>query len=440
MTNYTTFPTGAHDDDSVFIDYAKNIGIAYRNQAMELINLCRHFSHLAPQLAHQNDDLRRVLRVCDLALRSAADSGKEVTDKANQRFREATQVLGRYSERWNPGQQDQLKPSSIRVDERMEMSKWEDSLTWSLTAFETSFNDFKDDWGSTTTINFVLLRSPLASVRDPETVIVRQVLGTSPRLSDILWNFSRFRGRARITLEQNPHFYSTGSLPTDKSGYMPWFKFSPIKDFGKQWSQLQTIYVLVDRPGSVYLQTKQMNRGFGNVWMINDFLIFKDHRGSLEGEQLVRLSVLPGNLWYCEQRIAFSDSGVHGRSDHRSIRPIMTAPFPSPAPGSGRSFEDWTVLSHESSHSIHIHIYDAEQFRLPGSTVDVDLLPPPPPTSERPGYHVLYTSIESTNDDILFNIFNCYRLIDEKSWNLRLGWCKLSHVCRRWRNFLYGSA
>ncbi|KAH8999890.1 hypothetical protein EDB86DRAFT_618187 [Lactarius hatsudake] len=67
-------------------------------------------------------------------------------------------------------------------------------------------------------------------------------------------------------------------------------------------------------------------------------------------------------------------------------------------------------------------------------------LPPPPPTSERPGYHTLYTSIESINDDILFNIFNYYRLIDVKSWNLRLGWCKLSHVCRRWRNLLYGSA
>ncbi|KAH9021673.1 hypothetical protein EDB83DRAFT_91324 [Lactarius deliciosus] len=241
---------------------------------------------------------------------------------------------------------DQLEPSSIRVDERMEMAKWEDSLT----AFGTSFDDLKDDWGSTTTINFVLLRSPLASVRDAETVIVRQVLGTSPRLSDILWNFSRFKDRARITLEQNPHFYSTGSLPTDESAYMPWFKFSPIKDFGKQWPQLRTIYVLVDRPGHVFLETKQINRSFGNVWMVNDFLIFKDHRGSLEGEQLVRLSVIPGNLWYCERRIAFPDSGVHARSDHRFMRPIVTTPLATPAPASGRLFEDWTVLSHSASH------------------------------------------------------------------------------------------
>ncbi|KAH8999889.1 hypothetical protein EDB86DRAFT_3075578 [Lactarius hatsudake] len=288
------------------------------------------------------------------------------------------------------------------------MSKWEDSLTRSLTAFgETSFNDFKDDWGSTTAINFVLLRSPLASVRDPETVVVRQVLGTSPRLSDILWNFGRFEGRAH------------------ESGYMPWFKFSPIKDFGKQWPQLQTIYVLVDRPGSVYLQTKQINRCFGNVWMINDYLIFKDHRGSLEGEQLVRLSVLPENLWYCEQRIAFPESGVQWPiGSVVPFDPIMTAPFATPAPGI----------------RVREVVRGLDSSELPGSTVDMDQLLPPPPTSERPGYHVLYTSIESTNDDILFNIFNYYRLIDEKSWNLRLGWCKLSHVCRRWRNLLYGSA
>ena len=47
----------------------------------------------------------RVLRLCDLALHSAADSGNEVTEEANQRFNEATQVLSRYSERWHPAHQ-----------------------------------------------------------------------------------------------------------------------------------------------------------------------------------------------------------------------------------------------------------------------------------------------------------------------------------------------
>ena len=42
-------------------------------------------------------------------------------------------------------------------------------------------------------------------------------------------------------------------------------------------------------------------------------------------------------------------------------------------------------------------------------------------------------------DDILLGIFNCYRLGDENGWNVRLGWCKLSHVCRRWRHLIHSS-
>jgi hypothetical protein len=44
------------------------------------------------------------------------------------------------------------------------------------------------------------------------------------------------------------------------------------------------------------------------------------------------------------------------------------------------------------------------------------------------------------NYDILFFIFNHYRLDEENGWNNRLGWCKLSHVCRRWRHLVYCSA
>jgi hypothetical protein len=102
---------------------------------------------------------------------------------------------------------------------------------------------------------------------------VTEVLSANPSVSEILWNFSRFEGRARITLEQNPHFYS--SLPIDENAHTPWFNFSPIEDFGNQWRHLLTIYVLVDRPGRVFLETKDLNRSFGNVWMMNDSLIFK---------------------------------------------------------------------------------------------------------------------------------------------------------------------
>ncbi|KAH9060649.1 hypothetical protein EDB87DRAFT_571076 [Lactarius vividus] len=67
-------------------------------------------------------------------------------------------------------------------------------------------------------------------------------------------------------------------------------------------------------------------------------------------------------------------------------------------------------------------------------------LPPPPPTRPRYEYDVLYTTIDRLNNDILLCIFNYYRLDDENGWNVQLGWCKLSHVCRRWRHIIYSSA
>ena len=38
----------------------------------------------------------RVLRTCDFALHSAANSGQKVTHKANKRFEKVTRVLCRY--------------------------------------------------------------------------------------------------------------------------------------------------------------------------------------------------------------------------------------------------------------------------------------------------------------------------------------------------------
>ena len=63
----------------------------------------------------------------------------------------------------------------------------------------------------------------------------------------------------------------------------------------------------------------------------------------------------------------------------------------------------------------------------------------PPPTSER-RYIIQYPVIHWLNDDILLIVFNCYRLDDEYRWNYRFLWCKLSHVCQRWRYLIYESA
>ncbi|KAH8991276.1 hypothetical protein EDB92DRAFT_1946072 [Lactarius akahatsu] len=44
------------------------------------------------------------------------------------------------------------------------------------------------------------------------------------------------------------------------------------------------------------------------------------------------------------------------------------------------------------------------------------------------------------NDDILLSIFDYYRLDKENAWNVRLGWCKLTHVCQEWRYLIFESA
>ncbi len=53
---------------------------------------------------------------------------------------------------------------------------------------------------------------------------------------------------------------------------------------------------------------------------------------------------------------------------------------------------------------------------------------------------MLYTPINMLDDDVLLSVFDYYRLDDKNSWNVRLGWCKLSHVCQRWRHLIYESA
>ena len=116
---------------------------------------------------------------------------------------------------------------------------------------------------------------------------------------------------------------------------------------------------------------------------------------------------------------------------------------------------DWKILSRPASSSNTISIHDAQwppryfedlvRFKTfiilshAHTPTSAKALPPLPPTSERPDYRPLYTSVDALNDDILLIVFNYYRKDDEKYW-LRLGWCKLAHVCRRWRHLIYGSA
>ena len=54
---------------------------------------------------------------------------------------------------------------------------------------------------------------------------------------------------------------------------------------------------------------------------------------------------------------------------------------------------------------------------------------------------MLYTNINTLNDDVLLIIFNFYRLDKYRvKWNDGLAWRKFTHTCRRWRHLIYSSA
>ncbi|KAH8988310.1 hypothetical protein EDB86DRAFT_3081698 [Lactarius hatsudake] len=304
----------------------------------------------------------------------------------------------------------------------MEIAQQKDSV-------ERDWSDvnIKDEWGPTMTINFVRIRSPLLTPHDPETVIVSQELSSDPSFPEILWNFSRYNDRARITLEQNPHFYL--HCPADESAYSPTFQRRPLQDPSGALDHNGIVYVLFDRPGRVFLTTEHKLRIFGNVWSLNGSLIFRDRFGVLEGEQLVRSSCMRDNLWHREELLL---------AIHCNNTVVRTS--------SGLdSSESLSIALHRHTHLQPPRIYKQSGMSHASSYSDITQtsvkdLSPPPPTTERPGYDVLYVTINRLNDDILLDIFNHYRLDEENAWNVRLGWRQLFQTCRRWRHLVYSSA
>jgi hypothetical protein len=163
MTDYATLPLQAHDNRSAFLEHAWNIGRAYRNRAIELISICQFLSRFAPPtFSHQDTEVRRLRSACDIAIRSAAESGTKTTDEANTLFKRATKVLSNYSKR-----KLRLDPQ-ITVYSKMEIAKSKDGLSgdWPREKSDDS------ECTSMVIINFVLLLSPLLSPHDPETIIV----------------------------------------------------------------------------------------------------------------------------------------------------------------------------------------------------------------------------------------------------------------------------
>lgn len=129
----------------------------------------------------------------------------------------------------------------------------------------------------------------MKGLTDPQPIIVRrerltdrfrphllirvpEVLNDDSKLQEILWNFSRFDPRRRLTLSQNPHFYC--HLPTSPNANWSAFDSRSIEE---NWhtNYTQPIYVLTNTPGRVFLQLSPNPRAFDNVWNTNETLVFK---------------------------------------------------------------------------------------------------------------------------------------------------------------------
>ena len=142
------------------------------------------------------------------------------------------------------------------------------------------------------------------------------VLSENPSLAEILWNFSRFKDKRRLTLKQNPHFYTY--LPASPEAYGGEFEIESTEDF----QHANKFYVLTDRPELVYIMTYQYSPCFGNVWCPNNAIIFKgehvllsfplfcvcavshvfpDLRGRLQGENIIKASLKTTQWRFCTQ-------------------------------------------------------------------------------------------------------------------------------------------
>jgi hypothetical protein len=97
------------------------------------------------------------------------------------------------------------------------------------------------------------------------------MLSPTAGIEEVLWNFAQLEDDTRITLQDNPHFYL--DLPTSSDAYTGRFKARPLENLKLRPNA--TVYVLVDQPRRVFLETRQEMWMFGNVFVLKNVIIFK---------------------------------------------------------------------------------------------------------------------------------------------------------------------
>ena len=98
-----------------------------------------------------------------------------------------------------------------------------------------------------------------------------ELLSYPASFQEVLWNFAHLEKSKRITLSENPHFYL--KLPTLIDEYGGGFKAFPAENLPLKRNA--TIYVLIDQPKLLFLETEHVSRVFGNVFRLKGVMIFK---------------------------------------------------------------------------------------------------------------------------------------------------------------------
>ncbi|KAH9017968.1 hypothetical protein EDB84DRAFT_1520502 [Lactarius hengduanensis] len=201
--------------------------------------------------------------------------------------------------------------------------------------------------GPTKVARFLL---PGSSLPDKNHNVVEQILGEETSVQEILWNFSRLKGKKRITLKQNPHFYR--GLPSSAREYGDEFTSDPIVKF---WDATDEIWVLTDERSRVFLETDKKTRAFGNFWVPDEAIIFKEIGGRLEGERIVAEDIgdTPG-LWHREEPTVIPPL-IRGQSAGPAANPSDLPPIDT-NPVRGKTFEDWRQLVRGTLNSPNISI------------------------------------------------------------------------------------
>jgi hypothetical protein len=197
-------------------------------------------------------------------------------------------------------------------------------------------------------------------------ILVPEVLGDSPSLQEILWNFCRSEDKKnRLTLKDNPHFYA--ELPTLLKAHGDSVKIDSTEDF----RHANKFYVLTDKQELVHIMTdNKILHSFGNLWRSENGIILKgsdlffvfphvsdlltDICGRLRGEGIVNTSLRGTYSEFYKRLPVSTGTGIpltfRTRND-RGLQPVVTELYP------WTGWEPFISTPMESSVDLCLHFF-----------------------------------------------------------------------------------